>query len=374
MQAQPQFGVAIGLGLVALVTGALVVGLLFCFKKTRPVGWTLLGLGILAGVGLFGATSVYQRQRATAEMRRAMEMKALAQWAHTQHEAIATPSVDPNALLQPRIELPTVDEAGHPAVEHLHESHPVQPAETMPPEPAPVEAAPAEPVEDTEDDAPEESPAESADTPSSPTWPPTANQSRPSWVDQPPARDSQSYPVVSVTDPFASKHEADRQVSQQIVIAASEVVSDLVGHYGPHHSDLLGMDQNTQYQLAMDHLWGMNLTPGMLRNKVWRDEYVEHLDLSLPSGPMLRVHTLLVFDQDVQSELQERWRQRQAQKRLHFLGMGAGGVLGILALAWSMLKFDTLTKGYYTKWLVIGGSAATALLVVLARALGFFYW
>jgi hypothetical protein len=44
----------------------------------------------------------------------------------------------------------------------------------------------------------------------------------------------------------------------------------------------------------------------------------------------------------------------------------AAGALGFLGLVWGVLKFDTATKGYYTKRLIVGG------VLVTIAVIGFF--
>jgi hypothetical protein len=53
------------------------------------------------------------------------------------------------------------------------------------------------------------------------------------------------------------------------------------------------------------------------------------------------------------------------------VGMSSAGILGLLFTVWGLLKVDTATKGYYSKWLFVGVPAAiigtTLLSVLVAR-------
>jgi hypothetical protein len=47
------------------------------------------------------------------------------------------------------------------------------------------------------------------------------------------------------------------------------------------------------------------------------------------------------------------------------VGVGAASVLGLIGVAWGLLRVDTMTKGYYSKWLFIGVPAAIISVVAL---------
>jgi hypothetical protein len=329
--------------------------LLFVFKKTRPLAWTLLGLGGLAVFFLFGywSLSVHHVNVAPGPVAQS--------WATTAEESY---SVDVDAALGPRIQLD-----GRTVVtgDSAHVPHPAAPlevneaVEAAPPEPQ--DGAVAAPSESISSTAPESGPTRTAAV-----EPENASgEAPPPWVENPPPRDPDNYPVVIVTDPFPNKHEADRQLSRGLVIATSEVVSELVGDFGPP----IRPRDDYGYGFALKRLRDMGLTPGEVRSKVWRDEHVEKLDLDLPTGEMVRVHALLEFDQAFQAELQSRWRRYQADQRMGIIGIFAAGVVGLLTIVWGTLTFDTATKGYYTKWLVAGavlGAMALTFVVVASVA------
>jgi hypothetical protein len=366
MHAGPEFVFA-KVGFPALLILG-VLGVLFCFQKTRSLGGVLLG--VIALALLFGIAFVDTRVRlvhSRADHTYAVPPQPV--------EALTTP-LDMESLLAPRIQL-----EGHAGSAEVS-AHPAQPLHTH--EADPSLAASARTVVEAGEvtETIEASPADASHVPDDHVHdnvvesvaPKIASSEPPPWVAKGPHQEGGSRFAVVVTDPFSkySLDNADRQLTQLVVIASSEVASDLVGVYGPHYyppdagpNPNWTADIGTRYWYALEHLQGM-LTPGTIRNKVLRETYVEDLDLDLPSGPMIRVHALLEFDEPFQRTLQERWQQAQAQKRLGVIGVIAAGVLGFLGLVWGVLKFDTATKGYYTKRLIVGG------VLVTIAVIGFF--
>jgi hypothetical protein len=79
---------------------------------------------------------------------------------------------------------------------------------------------------------------------------------------------------------------------------------------------------------------------------------LEKVDRSF--GEMLKLYTEIEFTPGVDNELRQHWQISQRRERFAFVGLGASSVLGLLGLAWGLLKVDTWTKGYYTKRLFIG--------------------
>jgi hypothetical protein len=341
------------MALVAL--GVLCV--LFYFQRTRPIGWILVG--IIVAAMFFGVTIVNTRR----------------QWQPAPTAHVYARTVDLESLLAPRIQV-----EGHAAVAETsaHPAQPLHPLETA----VAVQSEEAVSTGLAKDDAATEEVVESSPSDASDVREivelDTHERARiepPAWVAQGPHQEGGSRFAVVVTDPFSeySLNDADRQLTQLIVIAAAEVASDLVGVYGPHYyppdagpNPHWNADTDTRYWYAMEHLNGMGLTPGMIRNEVLRESFVEDLDIGVPSPEMKRVHALLEFDEPFQHTLQERWQQAQAKRRVGVIGVIAAGVLGLLGLVWGVLKFDTVTKGYYTKRLIIVG------VLVTIAVIGFF--
>jgi hypothetical protein len=86
---------------------------------------------------------------------------------------------------------------------------------------------------------------------------------------------------------------------------------------------------------------------------------------------MKKLYTLVEFTPAVDRELRARWDTYRRQERLTTVGIGAVSVLGLVGLAWGLLRVDTLTKGYYTKRLFVGVPAAIiTVLLFLSLLLG----
>jgi hypothetical protein len=111
----------------------------------------------------------------------------------------------------------------------------------------------------------------------------------------------------------------------------------------------------------------LGITIDYIRREIAKDEYLETVERSF--GPMMKLYTLLEFTPAVDRELTARWDNYRRQERLASVGVGAASVLASLALAWGLLRFDTMTKGYYTKRLFIGVPAAIISLVSLLALL-----
>ncbi len=80
---------------------------------------------------------------------------------------------------------------------------------------------------------------------------------------------------------------------------------------------------------------------------------------------MKKLYTMLEFRPSVDTELLRRWDELRRQDRFSVVGAGAGSVLGLIGLAFGLLKVDTWTRGYYTKRLFFGVPAAIIGLVGL---------
>jgi hypothetical protein len=85
-------------------------------------------------------------------------------------------------------------------------------------------------------------------------------------------------------------------------------------------------------------------------------EYYETVERSF--GPMKKLYTQVEFTPSIDKELRRRWDEVRRQDRFAAVGAGAGSVLGLIGLAFGLLRVDTWTKGYYTKRLFLGVPAA----------------
>jgi len=98
-------------------------------------------------------------------------------------------------------------------------------------------------------------------------------------------------------------------------------------------------------------------------------EYYESIEHDF--GTMKRLYTMLEFRPNVDKELLRRWDELRRGERFAVVGAGASSVLGLLGLAFGLLKVDTWTKGYYSKRLFLGVPAAIiGILALLGLAAG----
>jgi hypothetical protein len=92
------------------------------------------------------------------------------------------------------------------------------------------------------------------------------------------------------------------------------------------------------------------------KNKNETREYLATIDSSV--GPMQQLYMQLEFTPAVDEEIRQMLDAAKRVERFNVVGVGAGSVLGLLTMVWGLLKVDTATKGYYSKWLFLGVPAA----------------
>jgi hypothetical protein len=181
---------------------------------------------------------------------------------------------------------------------------------------------------------------------------------RPDWIDDPPKRIGNTWRDVIVTEEFATREECDLEADRLLLAATYEHVQVLRQRFdtGPWPPPAFG-----EYPLG--------ITIDYIRREIAKDEYLDTVERSF--GPMKKLYTLVEFTPAVDRELRARWDTYRRQERLTTVGIGAVSVLGLVGLAWGLLRVDTLTKGYYTKRLFVGVPAAIiTVLLFLSLLLG----
>lgn len=68
-------------------------------------------------------------------------------------------------------------------------------------------------------------------------------------------------------------------------------------------------------------------------------------------GEMQQQHALVAFDDSFRDEVEKRWRLLRRFSRTLQVALGAGVVLLLLSVTWGYTRVDTMTRGYYTRWL-----------------------
>ncbi|HJQ78591.1 MAG TPA: hypothetical protein VJ828_01480 [Lacipirellulaceae bacterium] len=180
--------------------------------------------------------------------------------------------------------------------------------------------------------------------------------SRPLWVQHAPKRVGNVRRDVIVTDEYASIEECEWAADRLLQLKTFEHLQRLVGK--PFDADqahrmrdyALSIEGQAPWFLA--ELEKAGITIDYIHHEIARDEYLEEVERSF--GKMLKLYTQIEFTPAVENELRQRWQISQRQERFAIVGLGASSVLGLLGLAWGLLKVDTWTKGYYTKRLFIG--------------------
>ena len=80
-------------------------------------------------------------------------------------------------------------------------------------------------------------------------------------------------------------------------------------------------------------------------------------------------HLLLEFGPGIQREFVDRQRASTLHDRVALVVVGTLLVVGMLTIFYALLRFDTATKGYYTRRLIVGVPLAIMAFVVLMLAL-----
>jgi hypothetical protein len=181
-------------------------------------------------------------------------------------------------------------------------------------------------------------------------------ESRPPWVEQAPKRVGNVRRDVVETDEYASKPECEWAADRLLQLKTYEHLQRLVGK--PLDADRMHAMRNEALSVEghtprfLYELEKAGITIDYIHHEIARDEYLEKVDRSF--GEMLKLYTEIEFTPGVDNELRQQWQISQRRERFAFVGLGASSVLGLLGLAWGLLKVDTWTKGYYTKRLFIG--------------------
>ena len=174
---------------------------------------------------------------------------------------------------------------------------------------------------------------------------------KPDWVTNPPKRVGNVYRRVVTSDLYSTTEECQLHLEWQLQEAVRERIEALVSE-GAERSTLVPEPDS----------FGVSI--GYIMREICKDEYTETVDASF--GKMKRVHVLMEFTPAVEKQLQITWQRFERRRRLTVVGMYAGLVLGLLASIYGLLQFDTWTRGYYTKRLLVGVPAVIIAVVVLA--------
>jgi hypothetical protein len=175
---------------------------------------------------------------------------------------------------------------------------------------------------------------------------------RPQWLDDPPKRVGDWHRDVLVTDEYVTVAECYRAADIQLQLATYDHLARLVGIRNDAEGDYNQSGNGVVRDSRLDALKAMGIGIDYIRREIAPEEYIETVERSF--GPMKKVSTLVEFTPAVDRELRNHWNALQRRERFGIVGLGAGSVLGVIGLAYGLLKVDTLTKGYYSKRLFLG--------------------
>lgn len=163
------------------------------------------------------------------------------------------------------------------------------------------------------------------------------SETRPDWVDQASGVDPSTglYRTVVTVGPYQTRMDCDRRLDDEL----RKTVDDYTELY-------LGPAARGRANLSRDQL-----------NKLITRTCQESISTSV--GPMINVHTELVFDSKTQASLQERFHESLVQDRIKWSSIALGCVSLFLLGAFAVLKFDPF---YRRRILIVVGVSVVILL------------
>lgn len=210
---------------------------------------------------------------------------------------------------------------------------------------------------------------------------PAAN--KPAWTNNPPKRTGDVRREVIFTDEYATSKECYRAIEVILMLKAYDRLQEIEGKPMPFttgsDSDLpaisfsgknilLGGDVVSDGSHWTDDrlklMSEMKIDPEFLRREIVakdskKNETCEYLEKTLRSvGPMNKLYYQIEFTPAIDRILTQHHDAFERRQRFAGVGFGAFSIFGLLSIAWGLLKADTATKGYYSKWLFVGGPIA----------------
>ncbi|MEM9185006.1 MAG: hypothetical protein AAGB00_00750 [Planctomycetota bacterium] len=178
-----------------------------------------------------------------------------------------------------------------------------------------------------------------------------ARSNAPRWVITPPKRVGGAYTTVVDSGHGLTLDACHAATDYRLLEIAAEYVREnggpATGPVGPTPAGNFVAQRSSE---------DFGLTFSELRELMWRDEHVEEVETSVAT--MKRLYTLVeITPEDGQRLVRsttETSARRERDERLSAVAVIAVSVVGALALVFGVLKLDELTKGYYTKRLLVG--------------------
>ncbi len=176
----------------------------------------------------------------------------------------------------------------------------------------------------------------------------------PNWVIHPPKRVGKVLRESVASDPFVTQAECRRQLEEEQL---PQIVARQIGYLASARlGHAVKIDDPLSVGVGLDYIF----------REICRDEFTTTIDSSV--GDMKKVHVLVEFNPKVDQYLLDSWLRQERHQRLASFGkLFAMSITG-LAAVYGLLRFDTWSKGYYSKQLLVGGVLAIiAVAVFLLR-------
>ena len=175
---------------------------------------------------------------------------------------------------------------------------------------------------------------------------------RPDWVDAPAKRVGSVYRKKLKAGPWPELSDCYRELEEKLRVATAQRIELLAGGVvGESH-------------VVMPSLQRMGVGMDYVIRELCAEEYVETVQ-SESFEEMKNVHVLMEITPEDDARLLQHWVDYSRRHRLAAVSVGAGSILGVLALAYGLLSLDTWTRGYYSKRLLLGVPAAIIIIAVL---------
>ncbi|MAT68391.1 MAG: hypothetical protein CMJ58_02600 [Planctomycetaceae bacterium] len=173
-------------------------------------------------------------------------------------------------------------------------------------------------------------------------------QPLPAWVSESYAGDDER--LLLTSDPFSTERQCRLSLEAELGVIVHDRIEQLI-------TDTFGT------RTYVPPIEALGLSPKQLMRLLGEKTHQETLATSV--GAMKRSHVLVHFTSSADELLLNAWRDYALTDRIIATGALASGVVGLVALAFGLVKLDTWTRGYYTKRLFLGVPAAIIGLVCL---------
>ena len=234
------------------------------------------------------------------------------------------------------------DFGGIPTIVQIQpQSAPATPV-PLPAAPRPVSAPDLIPTTPPVEPAKVEQPAPSADTSVTAEKP---EPQRPEWVDQPGRLQGTVYRLSVKSGLFVTREECERALQSKVLAAIND--------YG---DNLLGAGAGRKIPVDPDFIRGL------------QKAHYEETVTSATVGPMRQIYVLLEFDDAARAQFAGLWQAAVVSDRLARVTLGAGVVLGMLAIAFGYLKLDLMASGQTRGRLRLAAGVAIIVLTTTAVA------